>query len=149
DVKTLAAQVSWTVDLTTTYAALLLSVLWQTEQPVRYLSGRSVHQASSTYRGEGKTDARDAKVIADQSRMRADLPVLEPGEDLVAELRMLTGHRTDLVADRTRTINRLRQQLGAVCPALERAAQITQHRGWAVLLSRYQRPKTIRRTGVD
>ena len=62
---------------------------------------------------------------------------------------MLTRHRTDLVADRTRTINRLRQQLTAVCPALERAADITGHRGWVILLTRYQSPKAIRRAGVD
>ncbi|GFG61823.1 hypothetical protein MMUR_59590 [Mycolicibacterium murale] len=68
---------------------------------------------------------------------------------MIAELRMLTGHRADLVADRTRTINRLRQQLVAVCPALERVAQVSQDRGWVVLLSRYQRPKAIRHSGVS
>ena len=62
---------------------------------------------------------------------------------------MLTAHRADLVADRTRTINRLRQQLAAVCPALERAAQLTQDRGWVVLLARYQRPKAIRHKGLS
>jgi transposase len=149
DVGALADRVGWTVDLTTVEAALLLSVLWANGQQVRYLSGRSVNQAAKTYRGEGKTDARDAKVIADQSRMRADLPVLRPGDDLIAELRMLTGRRADLVADRTRTINRLRQQLTAVCPALERAAEIANQRGWVILLARYQRPKAIRRAGVD
>ncbi|WP_107079920.1 IS110 family transposase, partial [Micromonospora sp. MH33] len=149
DCAVAARQVQWTVDLTTVEAALLLSVLWANDQPVRYLSGRSVHHAARVYRGEGKTDARDARVIADQSRMRRDLPVLRPGDDLIAELRMLTGRRTDLVADRTRTINRLRQQLTAVCPALERAADIANHRGWVILLARYQRPKAIRRAGVD
>lgn len=88
-------------------------------------------------------------MIADQSRMRGtDLPVLHPGDDLIIELRMLTAHRADLVADRTRTINRLRHQLLAVCPALERVAELTSDRGWAVLLAHYQRPKAIRRTGV-
>ncbi|MEW2386367.1 IS110 family transposase [Micromonospora sp. NPDC047707] len=149
DCAVAARQVQWTVDLTTVEAALLLSVLWANDQPVRYLSGRSVHHAARVYRGEGKTDARDARVVADQSRMRRDLPVLRPGDDLTAELRMLTGRRTDLVADRTRTINRLRQQLTAVCPALERAADIATHRGWVILLARYQRPKAIRRAGVD
>ncbi|MFI5497405.1 IS110 family transposase [Actinoplanes sp. NPDC051859] len=149
DCAAAARAVQWAVDLTTVEAALLLSVLWANEQPVRYLSGRSVNHAARAYRGEGKTDARDARVIADQSRMRRDLPVLRPGDDLIAELRMLTGRRTDLVADRTRTINRLRQQLTAVCPALERAADIANHRGWVILLARYQRPKAIRRAGVD
>jgi transposase len=146
----LGAQVSWTVDLTTVYASLLLTVLADAGKSVRYLAGRAVWQASVTYRGgEAKTDAKDARVIADQSRMRAsDLPVLHPDDDLITELRMLTAHRADLVADRTRTINRLRQQLVAVCPALERAAQLTQDRGWVVLLARYQRPKAIRQSGI-
>jgi transposase len=150
DIDALGEHVSWTVDLTTVYASLLLTVLADAGKSVRYLAGRSVWQASVTYRGgEAKTDAKDARVIADQSRMRGDdLPVLHPSDDLITELRMLTGHRADLVADRTRTINRLRQQLGAVCPALERAAQLTQDRGWVVLLARYQRPKAIRQSGI-
>jgi transposase len=111
DVDGLSDQVSWTVDLTSVYAALLLTVLADAGKSVRYLAGRAVWQASAVYRGgEAKTDAKDARVIADQSRMRGDdLPVLHPDDDLIAELRMLTAHRADLVADRTRTINRLRQ----------------------------------------
>jgi transposase len=150
EVDRLRVEVSWTVDLTTVYASLLLTVLADAGKSVRYLSGRSVWQASVTYRGgEAKTDAKDARVIADQSRMRgSDLPVLHPDDDLITELRMLTTHRADLVADRTRTINRLRQQLVAVCPALERAAQLTSDRAWVVLLARYQRPKAIRQSGI-
>ncbi|MEN4448867.1 IS110 family transposase [Mycobacterium sp. SM3041] len=151
EVGALAERVSWAVDLTTVYASLLLMVLADAGTSVRYLAGRAVWQASGTYRGgEAKTDAKDARVIADQSRMRgADLPVLHPHDDLITELRMLTAHRADLVADRTRTINRLRQQLMAVCPALERVAQPSQDRGWVVLLSRYQRPKAIRQSGLS
>jgi transposase len=151
DVDALGEQVSWTVDLTMTYASLLLMVLADAGKSVRYLSGRQVWQAAVTYRGgEAKSDAKDARVIADQSRMRGtDLPVLHPDDNLITELRMLTAHRADLVADRTRTINRLRQRLVAVCPALERAAQLTQDRGWVVLLARYQRPKAIRQSGVS
>ncbi|WP_099042695.1 IS110 family transposase [Mycobacterium neglectum] len=151
EVDELGPQVSWTVDLTMTYATLLLTVLTDLGKSVRYLAGRAVWQASTVYRGgESKTDAKDARVIADQSRMRGeDLPVLHPDDDLVTELRMLTAHRADLVADRTRTINRLRQQLIAVCPALERVAELSSDRGWAVLLSRYQRPKAIRQSGIS
>ncbi|WP_051660563.1 IS110 family transposase [Mycolicibacterium aromaticivorans] len=151
EIDALADQVCWTVDLSTVYAALLLTVLADAGKTVRYLAGRAVWQASGTYRGgEAKTDAKDARVIADQSRMRGqDLPVLHPDDDLIAELRMLTAHRADLVADRTRTINRLHQQLVALCPALERVAQLRSDRGWVVLLARYQRPKAIRQSGVS
>lgn len=151
EVDALGHEVAWTVDLATVYASLLLTVFADTGKSVRYLAGRAVWQASTTYRGgEAKTDAKDARVIADQSRMRGtDPPVLHPDDDLITELRILTAHRADLIADRTRTINRLRQQLTAVCPALERAAQLTQDRGWVVLLTRYQRPKAIRQSGVS
>jgi len=151
EIDAMAERVSWTVDLTTVYASLLLTVLADAGKSVRYLAGRAVWQASGTYRGgEAKTDAKDARVIADQSRMRGtDLPVLHPHDDLITELRMLTAHRADLVADRTRTLNRLRQQLVAVCPALERVAKLAQDRGWVVLLSRYQRPKAIRQSGLS
>jgi transposase len=148
EVGKLAGRLVWTVDLTTAEAALLLAVLFNGGQTVRYLSGRAVNQAAASYRGEGKTDARDAHVIADQARMRRDLPVLRPNEDLVAELRLLVAQRADLVGDRTRTLNRLRQHLTAVCPALERAAEPASQGGWLVLLARYQRPAAIRRAGV-
>lgn len=151
EVDAVAVEASWAVDLTTVYASLLLTVLADAGKSVRYLAGRQVWQASVIYRGgEGKTDAKDARVIADQSRMRGqDLPVLHPDDDPVTDLRMLTAHRVDLVADRTHTINRLCQQLVAICPALERVAQLTQDRGWVVLLARYQRPKAIRQSGVS
>ncbi|WP_131821710.1 IS110 family transposase, partial [Mycobacteroides chelonae] len=66
EIDQLGTQVSWAVDLTTVYAALLLTVLADAGRTVRYLTGRAVWQASATYRGgEGKTDAKDARVIAD------------------------------------------------------------------------------------
>ena len=150
EIDTLGKEAVWTVDLSMAYAALLLTVLADAGKPVRYLAGRAVWEASAIYRGgEAKTDSKDARVIADQSRLRgADLPVLHPDDDLIAELRMLTARRADLAADRTRTINRLRQQLVALCPALERAAKLSSDRGWVVLLARYQRPKAIRQSGI-
>lgn len=64
EIDGLAERVSWTVDLTTVYAALLLTVLADAGKTVRYLAGRAVWQASATYRGgEAKTDAKDARVM--------------------------------------------------------------------------------------
>ena len=148
EVQALATRLTWTVDLTTAEAALLLAVLWGHRQQVRYLAGQAVHQAAVGYRGEAKTDAKDARIIADQSRMRRDLPELQPGQDLIVELRILTSRRADLVADRTRAINRLRQQLTAICPALEHAAVLAGQRGWVVLVAHYQRPGDLRSLGV-
>lgn len=106
-----------------------------------------MNRAAAGYRSEGKIDAKDARVIADQARMRSDLVELHAPEELVVKLRMLTTRRA-LVCDRTRAINRLRQQLTALCPALERVADVTGQHGWDGLLSRYQRPQAIRHTGA-
>lgn len=54
-------------------AALLIGLLLSHEQPMVYITGLAVHQASAAYRGQGKTDEKDAFVIADQARMRQDL----------------------------------------------------------------------------
>ncbi|MFM8351427.1 MAG: IS110 family transposase, partial [Actinomycetales bacterium] len=66
--------VSWAVDLTDGGAALLIGLLAAHDQQLQYLPGRIVHHAAATYRGDGKTDAKDARIIADQARMRTDLP---------------------------------------------------------------------------
>lgn len=84
---------------------------------------------SSAYRGEGKTDAKDALVIADQARMRRDFDTLSTPREIVCTLQLLTNHRDDLIADRVRLINRLRDLLVGVCPALERAFGTTPGRG--------------------
>ena len=55
--------------------------------------------------------ARTAFVIADQARMRRDLGLLRPGDEIAVDLRTLTGRRTDLMWDRTRPVSRLRVQL--------------------------------------
>lgn len=111
-----------------------------------YLSGRAIHRASEGDRGEGKTDAKDAAVIADQARIRRDLHPLRAGDETVTELKILTGRRMDLVADRTRTVNRLRAQLTGIFPALERALDVT-NAGPLVLLTGYQTPAALRRIG--
>jgi hypothetical protein len=61
---------------------------------------------------------------------------------------LLTGHRIDLVADRTRTVNRLRSTLTSMFPALERTLDVT-NTGPLVLLSGYQTPAAIRRIGTS
>src|SRR5690606_15908140 len=80
-------------------------------------------------------------------RQRGDLTEVEVSATLVAELRLLVTHRTDLVADRVRMVNRLRDVLSGYFPALERAFDYAHSRGALVLLSGYQTPATIRRIG--
>lgn len=137
---------SWALDMTGGEPALLIALLVQAGQELVYVPGRVVNRAAEGYRGEGKTDARDAHVIADQARMRRDLQPLRPSDEATIELELLTGRRTDLVAERTRTVNRLRSILTGLFPALERALEVT-NVGPLVLLSGYQTPAAIRRLG--
>jgi hypothetical protein len=97
-------------------------------------------------RGESKTDARDARVIADQARMRADLGELEAGEQEIAELQLFLARRRDLITDQGRTITRLREALLSLFPALERALDLN-GKGPLILLTRYQTPAHLRRAG--
>jgi transposase len=141
-------EVTWAIDLNAGGAALLITLLIAAEQRLLYIPGRTVHPASGSYRGEGKTDAKDAAVIADQARMRRDLQPLRPSDDIAVELRILTSRRTDLVADRTRAINRLRAQLLEYFPALERAFDYSTSKAALLLLTGYQTPDGLRRAGT-
>jgi transposase len=139
-------EVTWAIDMTGGEPALL-ALLVNHGQEVLYMPGRLVNRASDGYRGEGKTDARDAYVIADQARMRRDLRSIRPGDEAALELRLLTGRRSDLVEDRTRVVNRLRGTLLSMFPALERALEVT-NTGPLRLLTGYQTPAAIRRAGT-
>jgi transposase len=149
-VTTLAdgGEVTWAIDLNRGGAALLIALLIAADQRLLYLPGRTVHHASGGYRGEGKTDAKDAAVIADQARMRRDLQPLRPGDAIAVDLRILTARRADLVADRTRAINRLRAQLLEYFPALERAFDYSTSGAALILLTGYQTPDGLRRVGA-
>jgi transposase len=150
-VTTLAdgGEITWAIDLNGGGAALLISLLMAADQRLLYIPGRTVYHASGSYRGEGKTDAKDAAIIADQARMRRDLQPLRAGDDIAVELRILTSRRTDLVADRTRAINRLRAQLLEYFPALERAFDYSANKAGLILLTGYQTPDGLRRAGTS
>jgi transposase len=149
-VTTLAqgSEITWAIDLNGGGAALLITLLITAEHRLLYIPGRTVHHAAGSYRGEGKTDAKDAAIIADQARMRRDLQPLRAGDDIAVDLRILTSRRSDLVADRTRAINRLRAQLLEYFPALERAFDYSTSRAALILLTGYQTPDGLRRVGA-
>ena len=142
----LAEEVIWAVDQPGGGAALLLALLWERNQRVLYVPGLSVDRARDAYRGESKTDARDARVIADQARMRSDLGELRAGEQEIAELQLFLARRRDLVTDQSRTITRLREALVSLFPALERALDVN-GKGPLILLTHYQSPTQLRRAG--
>ncbi|WP_330346908.1 IS110 family transposase [Streptomyces sp. NBC_00582] len=143
-----AEEVRWAVDISGRASTLLLALLVAHGQQVVYVPGRTVNRMSGAYKGEGKTDAKDARVIADQARMRRDFAPLDTPPELVSTLRVLTNHRADLIADRVRLINRLRDLLVGICPALERAFDYSAAKGPVVMLTEYQTPAALRRIGV-
>ncbi|MFD3537831.1 IS110 family transposase [Streptomyces sp. NPDC058664] len=143
-----ADEVRWAVDISGRASALLLALLFAQGQQVVYVPGRTVNRMSGAYRGEGKTDAKDALVIADQARMRRDFAPLTTPPELVSTLQLLTNHRADLIADRVRLINRIRDLLVGICPALERAFDYSAAKGPIVMLTEYQTPAALRRIGV-
>ncbi|MFJ9034950.1 IS110 family transposase, partial [Streptomyces sp. NPDC102274] len=146
DVLALDEDVLWAVDVADGMAALWINVLLNHGQRLVYIPGLAVNRASAGYRGMGKTDAKDATVIADQARMRRDLAVIRPDDELAVELRILTDRRSDMTADRTRRINRLRGQLTCIFPALERVLDMG-NIGPLILLAGFQTPAALRRTG--
>ena len=147
EVFSLAEEVLWATDQPGgSAAALLLALLWEKGQKVIYVPGLTVDRSRDAYRGESKTDAKDAHIIADQARMRRDLGELLPGEEALAELQLLLARRRDLVADRSRAITRLREALLALFPALERNLDLN-NRGALILVAHYQTPAQIRRAG--
>jgi transposase len=146
EVLSLAEEVVWAIDQPGGGATLLLGLLWQREQRVLYVPGLTVDRSRDTYPGESKTDARDAHVIADQSRMRPGLQELTAGQEELAELEILLSRRRDLVTDKSRSVTRLRETLLSAFPALERALDLNR-RGALTFISHYQRPAQIRRAG--
>lgn len=149
DVRALAAgrEVLWATDLNRGGAALLIGMLKAHNQTLVYIPGRSVYHAARTYRGDGKTDAKDAAIIADQARMRRDLQPISSSDQIGTDLRLLTSRRTDLVCDRTRALNRLSAVLLEYFPALEAAFDYAMVKAAVVLLTKYTTPAGIRRAG--
>lgn len=143
------SRVTWAVDLNAGGAALLIALLASHGQRLLYIPGRTVHHASRGYRGDGKTDAKDAYAIADQARMRHDLQPLQEWNEIAVDLKILTARRYDLAADRTRAINRMRAQLLEYFPALERAFDYAASKAALVLLTGHQTPAGLRRTGAS
>ncbi len=107
------------IDLVGGPAALLEAALLGHGERVFHLPGMALNRARDAYRGETKSDSRDAYVIADQLRLRwRSLPEIRLRDEPAAELRTLVSYRRDLVDDQTRCISRLRALLTEVFPGL-------------------------------
>ena len=135
------------IDVVGGIASLLTAMLREAGFRVVHVPGLAVNRArQGTTGGEHKSDPRDARVIADQVRARAELRPVEHAGEVDVELRLLVGRRRELVTDQTRRIGRLRDLLASIHPGLERIVDPTQ-KASLVLLSRYVTPVEIRRAG--
>ena len=141
-------EVSWALDMTSGTAGLLLALLWQTGQPVQYVPGRLVNRMAGAFSGEGKTDAKDAKTIAETARLRTDLVTVTAADPIVADLQVLTAQREDLMGDWVRGVNRLRALLASIFPSLERAFDYST-RSPLILLTGFQTPGLAARRRPD
>ena len=130
-------------------ATLLEAILLERGERVFHLPGIAVNRARDGYRGENKSDAKDARVIADQLRTRwQSLHEVRPRSDEAAELRALVAHRRGLVEDQARLITRLRALLLEVFPSLEAALDLRTDRA-LLTVTRVATPSAARRLGVS
>lgn len=122
EVERLGGERTFGLDLVGGPATLLEAILLERGESVFHVPGVAVNRARDAYPGEAKTDARDARVIADQLRLRrSSLQEMRSREEAAAEMRILVAHRRDVLQDQTRRTARLREVLLGVFPGLEAA----------------------------
>jgi transposase len=139
-------EVVWALDMTSGAAALLVTVLVATGQLVLAVPGRLVNRMAGAFSGEGKTDAKDARTIAETARLRTDLTSVSVPDQVVGDLQVLTARREDLMADWVRGVNRLRELLASIFPSLEEAFDYST-RSALILLTGFQTPAGVRVAG--
>ena len=139
------------VDQPASVGALAIAVARSMAVEVGYLPGLAMRRIADLYPGEGKTDARDAFVIADAARtLPHALRRVGPDEQTVTALGVLAGYDTDLAAEATRLTNRLHDALLHVHPALERLlGKQFRRRGVLELLAAAGTPALLRALGED
>jgi len=137
------------VDQPASIGALPLTVARDAGCEVAYLPGLAMRRIADLYPGEAKTDARDARVIADAARtMPHTLRALEATDETTATLTVPTGFDQDLAAESTRTSNRIRGLLTQFHPSLERVlGPRLDHPAVTHLLERHGSPAALRKAG--
>ncbi|AEA29048.1 transposase IS116/IS110/IS902 family protein (plasmid) [Pseudonocardia dioxanivorans CB1190] len=141
------------VDQPASIGALAVAVARSLNIEVAYLPGLVMRRIADLHPGQGKTDARDAHVIAAQIRgaartMPHTLRRVGTDDETLAELTVLAGYDDDLAAQSTRLTNRLRDALLHVHPALERLLGPRMDRGGVLdLLAAAPTPQALRDLG--
>jgi len=131
-------------------AALLLQLCWGAAVPIGYLHGLAMARARDFYAGAGKTDPKDAFVLAAVARAPPGRIVwLQETADARAQLELLCGYDADLRADANRLGNRLRALLATHWPALERTLdERLDSLGFRAVLQKYPSAPALRRAGA-
>jgi transposase len=149
EIEALGGERTVAIDLLGGSATMLTAVLLGRGERVFFLPGMAVNRAREGYRGETKSDKRDARVIADQLRMRwRSLREVRVDDEARVEMRALVAHRRDLVQDQTRDVMRLKALLLEVFPGLEAELDLTKERSLLVLI-RVATPTSVRRLGAS
>lgn len=126
-------------------ATLDSAMLLSAGERLVHVPGLAVNRArQGGVSGQTKSDPRDARVIADQLRLRAgDFRPVSLEDDRLAELRLLVSRRGDLITDQTRRVSGMRYLLNTIHPDLERTLDLT-NAGPLHLLARYVTAAEIR-----
>ena len=147
ELKQLGGTVRIGLDVVGGIAALAEAMLVDAGFALVHVPGLAVNRArQATVGGAHKSDPRDARVIAEQVRIRQDLRPIEPAGELDLELRLLVGRRRDLVDGQTQRLSRLHDLLASIFPGLERGLDLTT-KGPLVLLSKFVTPAELRTAG--
>ena len=142
--------VALVIDTTSSAASLLMETAACRQVPVAYVTGLAMRRAADLYAGAAKTDPKDAFVLADYARRNADrLSWTRINDEMLVKLRILNGRDVDLAADATRTVNRLRDALLALSPALERAIgdKLVTNQGLRDVLVSWPTPTALKAAG--
>lgn len=108
----------WGIEDCRNLSARLERDLLSASQQVVRVAPKLMAQARASARTRGKSDPIDALAVAHAVLRHPDLPVAAHDE-VSHELKLLVDRREDLVAQRTSTINRLRQRVHQLNPTVE------------------------------
>ncbi len=111
-------ELKWGIEDCRNLSARLERDLLSAGQQVVRVAPKLMAQSRACARTRGKSDPIDALAVAQAVLRNPDLPVASHDE-VSRELKLLIDRREDLVAQRTATINRLRQRVHELDPAAE------------------------------
>lgn len=137
------------VDQCGAFGRLSVAVAQDMGLDVARIPPRKFKQAAEPY-GEDKSDAKDAFIVADVARGQPRW--IEPvgaRTEAIAEIKVVTSCRDDVIRERTRHYNRLHDLIHQVCPPLETVfTKMKLHNDLEIrLLARYGGPQGFRRAG--